>query len=37
MDVKLRAYKKDLDYSYAIGVFPTLELLDARPEHVLQV
>jgi len=37
MDVKLRAYKKEFDYSYAIGVFPTLELLDARPEQVLQV
>lgn len=37
MEIKLRAYKKDFDYSYAIGVFPTLELLDSRPEHVLKI
>lgn len=37
MHVKLRAYKKDFDYSYTIGVFPTLELLEHQPEQVLKV
>jgi len=37
MTVKLRPYKKDADYTYAIGVFPTLELLEHRPEQVQQV
>jgi RNA methyltransferase, TrmH family len=37
MDVALKPYKKDFDYSYSFGVFPTLELLDARPESVLKV
>lgn len=34
---KLVPYRKDLDYSYTIGVFPTLELLAHRPERVLRV
>ncbi|HHX42960.1 MAG TPA: TrmH family RNA methyltransferase [Chloroflexi bacterium] len=33
----LRSYRKDLDYSYTIGVFPTLELLTHRPEQVIRV
>jgi TrmH family RNA methyltransferase len=35
--VRVRAYKKGSDYSYALGVFPTLELLEARPYSVRQV
>ena len=27
---KYKAYKKSFDYSYAIGIFPTLELLEAK-------
>jgi TrmH family RNA methyltransferase len=27
-------YKKNLDYSYTLGVFPTLELLESKPEIV---
>jgi len=34
---RLAPYYKDLDYSYTIGVFPTLELLAHRPEQVLRV
>lgn len=34
---KLAPYRKDLDYSYTIGVFPTLELLAHRPEQVTRV
>ncbi len=37
MDVPLKPYKRDSSYSYALGVFPTLELLDAQPESVLKV
>ena len=31
---KLEPYSKKLDYSYALGVFPSLNLLEARPETV---
>jgi len=33
----IRPYRKSLDYSYTIGVFPTLELLAHRPEQVTRV
>ena len=28
----LKSYKKNLDYSYTLGVYPTLELLQSRPD-----
>ena len=31
---KLEPYSRRLDYSYALGVFPCLNLLEARPESV---
>lgn len=31
---KLEPYSRKLDYSYALGVFPCLNLLEARPESV---
>ncbi|MDQ3705644.1 MAG: TrmH family RNA methyltransferase [Chloroflexota bacterium] len=37
MDVPLKPYKRDFDHSYSLGVFPTLELVEAQPGHVLQV
>jgi TrmH family RNA methyltransferase len=37
VDVALKTYKKEFDYSYSFGVFPTLELLHAHPESVLKV
>jgi TrmH family RNA methyltransferase len=37
MNLRLKRYRKRFEYSYANGVFTTLELLDARPEHVLGV
>lgn len=37
MSAKLGPYKKSLDYSYAIGVYPTLELLAHQPERVVRV
>lgn len=36
MTIKLRPYRKDLDYSYTLGVFPTLELFAHRPERALR-
>lgn len=35
MDIK--TYKKDADYTYTLGAFPTIELLKTRPEEVLEV
>jgi len=33
----LQVYKKDLDYSYALGAFGTFELLASHPELITQV
>ena len=33
----IKPYKKDSDYSYALGVFPALELISARPDKVAGV
>lgn len=35
--MKIKAYKKDFDYSYTLGVFETIELLKNKPELVLRV
>jgi TrmH family RNA methyltransferase len=37
VDVALKPYKKELDYSYSFGVFPTLELLNTQPERAIKV
>jgi TrmH family RNA methyltransferase len=37
MDVPLKPYKREFDHSYSLGVFPTLELVQAQPGHVLKV
>ena len=37
MDVQLKAYKKDFEYSYTLGVFPTLELLNFQMDKVIKV
>ncbi len=34
---KLEAYNKRLDYSYALGVFPALNLLESRPEAAVRL
>lgn len=31
---KLEAYSKNLDYSYALGIYPAMNLINARPECV---
>lgn len=37
MDIQLKAYKKDFQYSYTLGVFPTLELLNSQIDKVIEV
>ena len=37
MDVSLKPYKKEFAHSYTFGVFPTLELVQQRPEAMLKV
>lgn len=37
MNVQLKSYKKDFEYSYSFGVFPTLELIENRRDEVLLV
>lgn len=34
---QIKPYKKDLEYSYTLGAFPTFELLHSKPEHVRKV
>lgn len=34
---QIKPYKKDSDYSYTLGAFPTYELIKTRPEQVLKV
>jgi TrmH family RNA methyltransferase len=34
---KIRVYKKDLEYTYCLGVFPVVELLQKMPKYVDQV
>lgn len=33
----VKPYKKEFDYSYALGAFPTVELIKKRPEQVTEV
>ena len=35
--MEIKAYKKDSEYSYTLGAFPTFELIDAMPEKVIEV
>jgi len=36
-NLHVQPYKKDFEYSYSIGVFPTLELLAHQPDKVIKV
>lgn len=36
-NLHVQPYKKDFEYSYSIGVFPTLELLTHQPDKVIKV
>ena len=35
--MEIKPYKKDFEYSYTLGAFPTFELIDAKPEAVKEV
>jgi TrmH family RNA methyltransferase len=35
--MKLKRYKKEHDYSYSLGLYPTIELLKYKPEHIRQL
>lgn len=35
--MKWAKYQKELDYSYTLGIFPTIELLKRRPENVIEI
>ncbi len=37
MDIRLKRYRKDFQYSYSNGVYATIELLKYRPENALKV
>lgn len=37
MEISLKAYKKNFDYSYTFGMFPTIELINSRPESILKI
>lgn len=36
-DQQIKPYKKDADYSYTLGAFPTFELIGSRPKQVRKV
>lgn len=36
-DQPIKPYKKDVDYSYTLGAFPTFELIGSRPDQVRKV
>ncbi len=35
--MEVKPYKKEAEYSYALGAFPTIELLKTKPEQVMEV
>lgn len=35
--MEIKAYKKEAEYSYTLGAFPTIELLKTRPEQVSEI
>lgn len=35
--MRLKRYNKTLDYSYTFGMYPTIELLKAKPDKVVQI
>ena len=37
LNIKLEKYKKELDYSYTLGVFPTFELLKNQAQNVFYI
>lgn len=37
MEIALKKYKKNFDYSYSFGAFPTVELITSMPHNVLKI
>lgn len=37
MQTAFKSYKRDFDYSYSFGAFPTIELIKFQPEKVIKV
>lgn len=37
MEIAFKAYKKNLEYSYTFGMFPTVELINSRPDTILKI
>lgn len=37
MEIALKTYKKNFEYSYTFGMFPTIELINSRPDKVIKV
>ena len=37
MDIKIKSYNKKLEYSYSLGVFPTLELIENKKDKLIKV
>jgi TrmH family RNA methyltransferase len=35
--MEIKTYKKSFDYSYTFGMFPTVELIQSRPDKVIKV
>ena len=35
--MEIKSYKKDFEYSYTLGAFPTFELIEAKPSDVIEV
>lgn len=35
--MEIKTYKKNFEYSYALGIFPTVELISSKPESVIKV
>lgn len=33
----IKSYKKDVPYSYTLGAFPTIELIQSRPKEVMKI
>lgn len=36
-DPQIKPYKKESEYSYTLGAFPTYELIKSRPEHIRKI
>ena len=36
-DMDIKSYKKDFDYSYTLGAFPTFELIEAKASEIVEV